>query len=303
MAEGGLNGGYTYREQLRGPHPSLLAYLAWRHPHGSAAEWQARLSGGELSLDAQTVTEDRPLRPGQWLVWQRPPWHEPPAPLHFTLLHEDEALLAVDKPGGLPTLPGGGYLDHTLLALVRAGYPEARPLHRLGRATSGLLLFARTRAAGAALSEAWREREVLKTYRALAAGVAARDTYEITTPIGPVPHARLGTVHAASPGGKAALSVARVLERRAASTLFTVDIHSGRPHQIRIHLASLGHPLVGDPLYGPDGHPLPERPGLPGDGGYLLHAERLMFEHPLSGAPLDLRAPVPAALELGAPDL
>ena len=139
---------------------------------------------------------------------------------------------------------------------------------------------------------------VRKQYRALAAGVASEDSYDIRCPIGPVDHDRLGRVHAASPTGKPAHSIARVLQRRSDSTVFEVDLRTGRPHQIRIHLASIGHPLVGDPLYASGGIPKPDRPGLPGDTGYFLHANRLIFEHPLSGKSLDLPAPIPEMLRV-----
>ena len=111
-----------------------------------------------------------------------------------------------------------------------------------------------------------------------------------------VAHPRLGLTHGVSPEGRASRSHARVLERRTASTLFEVDILTGRSQQIRIHLAAIGHPLEGDPLYGPGGVPLAGEPGLPGDLGYLLHAERLGFVHPLSGERLVLHAPVPPEL-------
>ena len=130
------------------------------------------------------------------------------------MIHEDDAIVAVVKPSGLPTMPAGGFLDHTLLALVRARYPEASPLHRLGRFTSGLVLFARTQAAAATLSRAWRDHGVKKRYRALGSGIAALDTFAIDAPIGPLPHPALGEVYAASPGGKPSHSVATVLERR-----------------------------------------------------------------------------------------
>ncbi|MFC4452658.1 RluA family pseudouridine synthase [Deinococcus sonorensis] len=297
-----LNGGYTYREQLepKAQGQTVLSYLSARHRHSSAEVWQARLQAGEVQLDGQPASGGERLQAGQWLVWQRPPWAEPATPQTYQVLHLDDALLAVNKPSGLPTLPGGGFLQHTLLWLVQQDYPHAAPLHRLGRATSGLVLFARSSKAARPMLQAWREHKVQKRYRALASGVVAQDRATITTPIGPVPHPRLGTIHAASPRGKPAHSVAQVLERRADSTLLQVDIQTGRPHQIRIHLASLGHPLVGDPLYGPGGLPL-EQPGLPGDGGYLLHAERLRFRHPLSGAATDLHAPPPPALEATGP--
>jgi 23S rRNA pseudouridine1911/1915/1917 synthase len=131
--------------------------------------------------------------------------------------------------------------------------------------------------------------------RALAHGVASRDAYEITTPIGRVPHPLIGSVWAASPSGKPAKSVAKVISRTAGTTTFEVSLGSGRPHQIRIHLASIGHPLVGDPLYGPTGQPLADHPGLPGDGGYLLHAQFLNFEHPVTRESIHLEAPLPPA--------
>ena len=233
------------------------------------------------------------------MSWQRPPWQEEAAPLHFSLLHEDAALVAVSKPSGLPTLPGGGFLTHTLLHLVRADFPGVSPLHRLGRGTSGAVLFARTPEAASKLARDWREQHIGKFYLALAQGLAEHDRYDIGAAIGPVPHPLLGEVYAANPHGKASRSLATVLERREDATLFEVDIRTGRPHQIRIHLASIGHPLVGDPLYAPGGLPLAHRPGLPGDGGYWLHAHRLTFRHPLSGEAVELTAPPPAMLRPG----
>jgi 23S rRNA pseudouridine1911/1915/1917 synthase len=130
----------------------------------------------------------------------------------------------------------------------------------------------------------------------MAQNVAASDTYEIQTPIGLAPHPSLGSVWAACASGKASKSVANVVSRGPGATMFEVSLHSGRPHQIRIHLASIGHPLVGDPLYGAGGLPLAELPGLPGDGGYLLHAWRLQFTHPICGAPVEVEAELPGGL-------
>jgi 23S rRNA pseudouridine1911/1915/1917 synthase len=293
------NHGFRYRERIQGGPVPVLAHLARQYRHSTEAQWRARIQGGELELDGRPVLPATILRPGQELVWRRPPWEEPEVDTGYQVLFQDELLLAVAKPRGLPTLPGGGYLEHTLLALVRARFPEASPMHRLGRETSGLVLFARTHAAGTALQSAWREHRVVKRYRALASGIALEDALVITTPIGPVPHPWLGTLFAASAQGKPALSRARVLERRADATLFEVLIETGRPHQIRIHLAWAGQPLVGDPLYGPGGLPRPDLPALPGDGGYFLHAEHLAFPHPVTGQTLELWAPPPAELLVG----
>ena len=271
----------------------LLQHLASTYPHSDEAAWRQSLAHGEVTLDGRTATGEERLRPGQRLIWKRPPWQEPEAPLHYELLYEDAAVLAVNKPSGLPTLPGGGFLENTLLHLVQRDFPEANPVHRLGRGTSGIVLFARTAGAAARLSEFWNTERVKKIYRALATGRAALDEYVIEQAIGLVPHPRIGRVWAAKDGGKPSKSVAQVLERGDDSTTFAVTLHSGRPHQIRIHLASIGHPLVGDPLYGPGGLPLADLPGLPGDLGYLLHAGELRFEHPVSGAAVRVVAEPP----------
>jgi 23S rRNA pseudouridine1911/1915/1917 synthase len=175
--------------------------------------------------------------------------------------------------------------------------------HRLGRATTGIVLFAKTPQAASQLEANWNTPAIQKIYRALSQGIAQHDTYEILTPIGLVPHPRLGSVWAAKPSGKPSKSLAKVISRAPSSTAssstpgtttFEVSLNSGRPHQIRIHLASIGHPLVGDPLYGFTGQPLENLPGLPGDGGYFLHAQFLNFHHPITGEQINLEAALPS---------
>lgn len=296
-----LNAGYAYRTPIQRGGQTVLAFLAGQFAHSDVPTWAARLAAGEVELDGVWARGPEVLRAGQVLVWHRPPWPEEDVPLDYGVLYEEDSLLAVDKPSGLPTLPGGGFLEHTLLAQVRRKFPGASPLHRLGRGTSGVVLFARNAQAGAALSRAWREHAVSKTYRALVAGVVEPDVLTVTAPIGPVTHPRLGTVHAATPGGRASHSELRVVERRPVdsgpgSTLLDVDILTGRPHQIRIHTAFAGYPLLGDPLYAPGGGILLELPGLPGDLGYGLHAWRLSFTHPRTGEVVTVGAPLPGVL-------
>lgn len=292
-----LNQGWSYREQVGADAGGLtiLDYLSATRTHSTPEQWAERLDRGEVEIEGACAQGSTLLRPGQTVVWHRPPWDEPEVPTHFAIVHEDDALVVVDKPSGLPTMPAGGFLKHTLLALVRERYPEASPLHRLGRHTSGLVLFARTHAAGSLLARAWREHEVKKVYRALASGTTHTDMFVIDALIGPVAHPLLGKVAAASELGKPSRSVAKVLERGPDRTLFSVEIMTGRPHQIRIHLAYAGHPLVGDPLYDIGGV-IKARPGLPGDGGYLLHAEQLAFVHPITRHALVLHLPPPPAL-------
>jgi 23S rRNA pseudouridine1911/1915/1917 synthase len=290
-----LNHGYACTTTIGRKHhgQNLLSYLASLYPHSTPQAWQEKLGNGEVALNGVTAAGSESLVSGQSLVWHRPPWHEPDAPLHFEVLFEDTQLLAVNKPSGLPTLPGAGFMDNTLLRLVQKHAPDANPVHRLGRATSGIVLFAKTPRTASILEANWHTPKVQKIYRALAQNAAEHDAYEISTPIGLVPHSRLGSVWAANPAGKASRSSAKVIARTTRTTTFEVRLHSGRPHQIRIHLASIGHPLVGDPLYGPTGLPLEPLAGLPGDGGYLLHAHFLKLRHPVTEEPINLEAPLP----------
>jgi 23S rRNA pseudouridine1911/1915/1917 synthase len=293
-----LNEGCEYRERL-GPDAegqTLPAYLSRHYRHSTHAEWTERVAAGLVFIDSKPGHAETILQNGSELVWQRPPWSEPDAPRSFTVLFEDEDLLAVAKPAGLPTLPGANFLQTTLLHLVRAYAPDAAPLHRLGRWTSGLVLCSRNQPARTALMRQWSSNTVGKRYRALASGLPVHNEMTLSTPIGPVPHALLGSIHAADPKGKAAHSHVTVLERRADSFLCDVRIATGRPHQIRIHLAAAGHPLVGDPLYGSAGLPVPDTHALPGDPGYHLHAAELSFCHPRTGQELVLACEPPFVL-------
>jgi 23S rRNA pseudouridine1911/1915/1917 synthase len=291
-----VNQGYTYRHVIQGPLPgeSVNEYLARRFPHSSSAAWRQAIESGEISIDHRQPTAEEIVQPGKVLTWTRGGWTEVAVPLNFEVIHCDEQLLVVNKPSGLPTLPGGGFFEHTLLHQVHQRFPAARPLHRLGRGTSGLVLFALTSDAASLLSRNWPQ--VVKEYWAVAEGLAVESTRQITMPIGPVQHPRLGTIHAASPSGKAAQSFARVLARdeQHQRTLFAVRLGTGRPHQIRIHLASIGHPLAGDPIYAAGGLPRAHDPGLPGEGGYLLHAQRLQLVHPATAEPQEWIAAPPA---------
>jgi 23S rRNA pseudouridine1911/1915/1917 synthase len=295
-----LNQGYEYCEQL-GPDAdgqTLLAYLSRRYRHSAPEEWRVRIAEGHVLLDSLPAHPGTILRKGAALAWQRQPWIEPDAPCTFSVLYQDDDLLAVAKPAGLPTLPGANFLTATLLHLVRTYAPDAAPVHRLGRWTSGIVLCARNQKARAALMRQWTAKEVGKRYRALATGELVGDELTIAVPIGPVPHALLGSIHAAALNGKASLSRVKVLERRPDSFLCDVHIATGRPHQIRIHLAAAGHPLVGDPLYGEGGIPLQDTRALPGDPGYHLHAAELSFRHPATGREMVIECEPPALLRM-----
>jgi 23S rRNA pseudouridine1911/1915/1917 synthase len=311
-----MNQGWTYHNQVRPRDQglSLLAYYSQRYTHSSQAVWRSRILAGAVLVDGAIATPDVSLQLGQRLSYYRAPWQEPAAPLEIPVLYEDADLLVVAKPSGLPVLPGGGFLEHTLLHQLRQRYPQDTPvpLHRLGRGTSGAMLLGRSALGKSDLSRQLRQATAQastsnfkkspnfkKTYRALVAPGPLSAQFTLTTPIGRLPHPTLGYIYGASPQGKPAYSQGRVLARWADRTLVEVAIATGRPHQIRIHLAAAGYPLIGDPLYGVGGIPQDHQadsPARPGDCGYHLHAYELRFCHPRTAVPMTVRCPAPARL-------
>jgi 23S rRNA pseudouridine1911/1915/1917 synthase len=293
-----LNRGYRYEERLGGEASgcTVLDYLSERYRHSSTSDWSQRIAAGRVLVDGVSVGPTRRLSPGQRLAWQRPPWVEPPAPSSFAVLYRDADVLAVAKPRGLAAMPGGLFLERTLLRRVRAYDASASPLHRLGRGTSGITLFTRHRQARRVLADAWQRGEVKRHYLGLIRGRPLWEDITIDEPIGQVAHPHLGTVAAIHPDGKPAKSHVRVLGRRQQTSLVAVTIETGRTHQIRIHLAALGVPLEGDPLYPAGGVPDPATRSRPGELGYWLHADTLRFPHPSSGATVTLTCQPPPLL-------
>jgi 23S rRNA pseudouridine1911/1915/1917 synthase len=232
-------------------------------------------------------------------------------------------------------LPAGPFSERTLLELVRASDPSrgtAAPAHRLGRGTSGLVAFGKTALGRASLVRQFREQTLTKTYLAWVEGARLPDSFAARQPIGRVTHGPLA-IHVAAAHGRAALTRVRVLRRLVRDSsvgaalaataesrlkplpqeplprgplpqhtreraLVAAQPITGRPDQIRIHLASAGAPIVGDPLFGPGGLPTSDVP--PGAGGYLLHAAALSFAHPASGARIKARS-LPGWLQDRAP--
>jgi len=271
---------------------------------------EVRLNKGRAQADARIATGDvvrlPPLRVAE-------PAAAPPAPARaFDLLYEDEALIAVNKPAGV-AVHGGSGVSFGVIEQLRAARPQARFLelvHRLDRDTSGVLLVAKKRSALTALQAQFRGRETGKTYLALVEGDWPARLKVIDAPLAryllaPTPgqaegERRVKVVPKDHPDAMRALTLVRVLARltlpgdAAPMTLLAVTIKTGRTHQIRVHLASSGHPIAGDDKYGDaERRRALARLGLK---RMFLHAWRLSFDHPASGEPLALQAPLPPEL-------
>ena len=299
-----LNQGWCYQDIVSPSQAgqTLLDYYTQAYGHSSREVWRSRILAGQIQVNQQIVAPDYHLEAQQVLTYQRSPWEEPVVPLKFEVLYEDLDLWVINKPSGLPVLPGGQFLENTLLFQLKKRYPQEQPvpLHRLGRGTSGLMLIARSPLARSGLSQAFREHRLSKIYRALIGPSDLPTDFTITQNIGKIPHPHLGYVYGATANGKTAISRVKVLQKNDQDTLLEVDILTGRPHQIRIHLASIGFPLYGDPLYLPGGQALvspdPQRQPLVSDLGYYLHAYQLHFDHPRHSQKLTFTAPPPPLL-------
>lgn len=212
----------------------------------------------------------------------------------WQLLHEDDALLVVDKPAGLLAVPGRGEAGHhNLAAQVQARFADALVVHRLDMATSGLMLFARGNAMQSALNRAFAQRQMAKRYEAVVTGDVSGDSGSIDQALAADwpnrPRQMVDPTH-----GKPALTQWQVLQRgvllpgqpnrTGGATRLSLQPVTGRSHQLRVHLLWLGHPIVGDALYGPQ-PPLGDR--------LLLHASALQFLHPASGQPCIFQSQVP----------
>lgn len=289
-----LNRGWVYVDRVApNEHGArLLDYHARRFAHSTADEWRSAIESGRVLRNGRVAAAHDTLQQGDALEFHRPPWREPDAPAHFRIVHEDEEVLVVEKPAGLQVLPAGPFCERTLLSLVRASVPrfsECAPVHRLGRGTSGLVLFGRTSAARAELSRQFQECTLTKTYFALVNGVSLAPSAIARHPIGPLAHGPM-TIYVARPDGKPSTTRVRVLARNVANdrSLVAAQPITGRPDQIRIHLAALGAPIVGDPLFGIGGVAISD--ATPGMGGYFLHAAGLRFRHPRTRLAVKLRS-------------
>jgi 23S rRNA pseudouridine1911/1915/1917 synthase len=235
----------------------------------------------------------RRVRPGQRIEIELVPTAESAAyraePIALTIVYEDEHLLVLDKPAGMVVHPAAGNWSGTLLNALLAHHagaamlPRAGIVHRLDKDTSGLIVVAKTPEAAMVLARAIAAREVGREYLALAHGVPVQASFTIDAPIGRDPIRRVRM--AVGAGGRPARTDVELVAASAGFSALRCRLHTGRTHQIRVHLASRGLPLVGDTLYG-------GRPAL-GMVRQALHAARLLLSHPVSNEAMQFEAPLP----------
>ena len=277
-------------------------------PEHSRAELTRWINEGALTLDGSRVRPRTRVLGGETLalgaqVEQREAWQAAQY-IDFDVLFEDQDVLIINKPAGLVVHPGAGNASGTLvngLLHYRPGLgalPRAGIVHRLDKETSGIMVVAASAQAHRELTAAIAERRIDRRYVAVCEGVMVAGQ-DIDQPIGR--DAKLRTRQAVRDDGKPALTRIRVGDRFRRHTLVRAQLGSGRTHQIRVHMQSIGHPLVGDRQYGwrriiPPGAESTTKTAIQGFGRQALHAARLSFEHPVSGQVMDYTAPMPKDL-------
>jgi len=295
----------------------LDQWLAGRLPELSRMRVKALIAGGRTRVDGRAVKAAHRVQAGERVeVSIPPPARDGIAPeaVPLRVVFEDAHVLVVDKPAGMVTHPGAGRIDGTLAAAALAHAPEMagvgsprRPgiVHRLDKGTSGLIVLAKTQAAYDGLTAQLARRTVSRRYLALAQGAMRRAEGTVDARIGRDPRSRVRMAIVPEARGKRAVTHYRVLERfgggASAVTLLECRLETGRTHQIRVHLASLGHPLLGDETYRgrravPAGDPVLAEL-VEELGGVALHAAGLAFTHPVTGEPMRFTCPSPDRIE------
>lgn len=275
---------------------TLAERLHAEFPGSSGRSVKQWLAAGRVRLNAEVVRDPRLVVTPRDRVTLGPPTRTPPQaaplPLGLRIVHEDPQLLVIDKPPGVLTIATERERERTayriLWDLLAARRPSARPfiVHRLDRETSGLLVVAKTPTTKAALQSQFSERTVDRGYVAVVEGVMRKDSQTLTARLEEDAAHRIRIARGPRRGGREAITRYRVRERREDATLIDIALGTGRRHQIRVQLAAIGHPVVGDARHGSRRDPL---------GRICLHATILGFVHPGSGADVRFESPVPAA--------
>lgn len=289
---------HTYFVDAAHDDSRLDVFLTRHLPSLSRSRVQTLIESGHVTIDGRRCKPGEKVHRGQRMdvvIPPPPPTILAPEPIPLDIVYEDGELLVINKPAGMTVHPGAGRASGTLANAILARVPAVagvgsatRPgiVHRLDKDTSGLIVVAKTPQALLSLQQQVAARTVSRSYRALVHGTVPHDAGTIKAPIGRDPRHR--TKMAVLPTGREAVTTYRVLERFARYTLVEASLLTGRTHQIRVHFAHIGHPVVGDRTYA--GHRRDEL----GIGRQALHACRLRFRHPTSDDQMAFDAPVPA---------
>ncbi len=282
-----------------------VAASAW--PEFSRSRLTEWIRAGALKVDESTAKPKLRLREGQQLVLRARLEDRPDSPeaepMKLSVVYQDDDVLVIDKPAGLVVHPGSGNTVGTLVnGLLHhdpdlAALPRAGLVHRLDKDTSGCLVVARTPIAHRRLVEALKQRAVKRRYLAAVWGEMIAGG-SVDAPLGRHPVDRRRQVVRAD--GRPARTHYRIQQRLAGATLLSVNLETGRTHQIRVHMQQIHYPLIGDPMYGRRGSPAglteAQREAWRKFPRQALHAWQLEFEHPVSGAPVRAEAPIPEDL-------
>lgn len=274
-------------------------------PTYSRTTLQKWIRNGQILIDGQVINPNSKVQGGESIevnavLEKQVNWE--PQPLSLDIRYEDETLLVVNKPPGLVVHPGAGNADKTLVNALLHNVPQTKHLpragiiHRLDKETSGLLLVAKTLSAHHALVQALQARDIHREYQAIVQGVLISGG-TIDKPLARHPQHRLK--RAVVENGKSAVTHYRIIKRYSYYTHVQVFLETGRTHQIRVHFAALGHPLVGDPLYGGRFKIPKQAPSLLKDAleqfkRQALHARKLVFHHPSTSQLLTIECEPPA---------
>ena len=280
------------------PGERLDRFLADRCADLSRTRIKRIIADGDVAVDGRAQNAGFRLRPGQSVAIVVPdpaPTHMLPQKIPLDVIYDDEDLLIVDKPAGMPVHPGVGHPDSTLVnaalgldSTIGSVGGAMRPglVHRLDMDTSGLIAIAKTDRAHSSITGQLRDRTVNKGYLALVAGTLSPAEAVIDAPIGRDPRNRKKM--AIVEDGRPASTRYRTIANYRGCSYADVRPKTGRTHQIRVHFASIGHPVVGDALYGRED---------PRIGRHFLHAAYLEFDHPASGERVHFRSPLPPDLQ------
>ena len=289
----------------------LDAYLASQIEGWSRARLQNLIADEDVLVNGKPVKSSYKLNANDEIEVEliaSPTSTFAPESIPLDIVFEDDVLIVVNKPAGLVVHPAAGIQSGTLANALayhfeqlstKAGLVRPGIVHRIDKGTSGLLVVAKTEMAHEHLADQFRERSVFKSYLALVYGVLERDSGRIEQPLARDPRNR--TRMAIVRGGRGAVSLYKVRRRYDRFTLLDVQIKTGRTHQIRVHLASLKHPVVGDEVYSGGRDNTVRDPKLRAEirklGRHFLHAAELGFRHPVSGEQLRFQAPLPHELQ------